>query len=119
MNIPRLRQQVQHEQEARGQQEVRLLGLGPAQPGSLLVRYAHRGRLTPRQDRRGLQGPYYFLSCNGRHRYIRPGELARVKRLLGTHKRFKGGLRTIRRHNRQIERLLKQLWRQRQREGQG
>lgn len=112
-----LRRQVQQEQQDRAQHEQRLLGLGPAMPGSLLVRYAHRGRITTRKDRRGLKGPYYFVSCKGRHRYVRPGELERVKRLLGNHKSFKVGVRATQRCNQRIEALFKKLWRRRIREG--
>lgn len=118
MDIFGLRRRIQQEQQARSQQEERLMGLGAAMPGSLLLRYAHRGRITTSKNRRGLKGPYYFISNKGRHRYVQAGQLERVRQLLGNHKSFKKGLRVIQVYNQRVATLLKKLWRQRLREGQ-
>lgn len=116
MNIPLLRHQIQRECQARDQLESQLLQIGPARGGSLLVRYTHKGRITSRK-KRGRKGPYYFVSCKGRHCYIRPHELERLQRLLGNHKKFRDGLRALKELNEKIVTRLKELWRHRTQEG--
>lgn len=116
MNIPLLRRQIQRECQARDQLETQLLQAGPARGGSLLARYTHKGRITSRK-KRGCKGPYYFVSCKGRHRYIRPHELERLQWLLGNHKKFRDGLRAIKELNGKIVTGFKELWRHRTREG--
>jgi len=119
MDISRIRQQILRQQQARSRQEQGLMALGPARAGSLLARYTHRGRIITSKSKRGLKGPYYFVSLKGKHRYVRPEELDRVRRLLGSHKGFSQGLRTIRRHNQRMEALLKRIWRQQLKKGKG
>lgn len=117
MDISQIRQQLLALQQARNRHEQQLLGLGPARPGSLLTRYARHGRITTRKDKRGLKGPYYFVSWKGKHRYVRPEQIKRVRSLLGSHKSFRQGFRAIQRYNQRIETLLKRMWRQQIRKG--
>lgn len=103
----RIRERLQEQRRLVGE----LLGLREQLQGSLIVRYAVCGKESCACRSGERHGPYYVLSSRsggkGGFTYLDGPRAAEARQLVGRYRRFKEGLKRLRRVNVQLVTLLR------------